>query len=328
MLQAEAVVADGAQAEEPLGRPEDEDEVHPWDLGQSVQLQVLVQAEESSNDHEAVDVEKGLVKGVTEWRPGLDADECEGDSSDHAPSVRALGVEGSYDGGPSTTSLGVIQPSGSVDNGFGNGDSSSPAVEKVEVVVRDLEKRDEGVVAEGEEDGGNEVEGGEGSRASAKGGERLLVVEDVVGEGKTPCNVEAYVDEEHDGVPSSREGSVVNSAADLELGVVLLLPERGDEDMTVEPGPPACSVGLPVLLLGVSHCGDVSAVLPEHVGDAEHEEHARDAYEHVEEGVDPHEVADLVHASETVRVLELLKLGGIPVGEEVALDSGCLPRAQ
>ena len=111
-----------------------------------------------------------------------------------------------------------------MDNGLSDGDACSPAVEEVEVIVRDLEKSDERVVAEGEEDSGDEVEGGKCSRASTERSEGLLVVEHLVRESDTPSYVEGNIDDQHYGVPSARESSVVDGAANLELGVVLLLP--------------------------------------------------------------------------------------------------------
>ena len=87
MPDTKAIVDDRGPSADPLGTPEEEDQVHPWDLGEVVQLQVLVETKKGGNDTETVDVEEGLVEGVTERRPCLNTKEGKCYGSYHTPAV-------------------------------------------------------------------------------------------------------------------------------------------------------------------------------------------------------------------------------------------------
>ena len=142
LLKAEAVVEDGGGSAGVLKGPEDEDEMHPWDLREVVHGEMLVETDERSADRELVDVEEALVECVAERRPCLDADECEGARADHSPAVGAFSAKSIGDVGPSISFAvaGVVQECDSVDDGLEDGDASGPSVEEIEVIVRDLEE--------------------------------------------------------------------------------------------------------------------------------------------------------------------------------------------
>lgn len=94
-------------------------------------------------------------------------------------------------------------------------------MEKVEVVVRDLQDPDKGVVAQGEENRWNKVKGGQGtSSTSQSSGDSFLVV----GQTQAVCEIAHAVDEKEDEVPATRECSVVDGRGELKAFVMLLLP--------------------------------------------------------------------------------------------------------
>lgn len=189
-----------------------------------MQFKVLVQTDKRDESHEAVNVEEGLVESVTERRPCLDADECKGSSANHSPAIRAFGAETVTNSRPSSRVTSVVHPSNGVRNSLRDCDACSPSMEEVEVVVGDLEKSDERVVAERKENSGDEVESRKGSGTATESGNGFLVVEYAIRKGDTPRDVKRDIDDEHDGVPSARECSIVDCARDLESHVVTLLP--------------------------------------------------------------------------------------------------------
>lgn len=209
LVEAPAAPAKADHAHSDLKTPHEENNPHPGDLGKAVHLQVKIETDKGCDDAEAVDVQEGLVEGMADGRPGLDADQEEGDGADHAPGVGALIAQGIADCCPSTCMLGIVQPGDGVDEGLDNGDPSSPAMEEIKIVVRNLKEGDQGIIAEGEEDGRDEVESCERARTTAQrsnDGHVLLVVR----EDAAPGNIESNVDDENDGMPAAGKGSIVN----------------------------------------------------------------------------------------------------------------------
>lgn len=150
-----------------------------------------------------MDVEEGLVESVSEGRPRLDTDEGKSGSAYHSPAIGTLVTQAVADSGPPSTMHCVVHPGDCVRNGLGNGDACRPSVEEVEVIVRDLEKRDEGVVTERKENCWDKIERGKGASAAAQGCNGLLVVEDIVWKRYAPRNIEQDIDAQHNGVPSA-----------------------------------------------------------------------------------------------------------------------------
>lgn len=107
-------------------------------------------------------------------------------------------------------------------NGLEDGDAGSPSMEKVEIIVGNLENADEGVVAESKKDGRDEVERCKCACATSKGSyDRLVLLAPV--QGQAPSNVQARIYDEHEEVPASWKGAVIDGGGDLESSVVFLL---------------------------------------------------------------------------------------------------------
>lgn len=92
-----------------------------------------------------------------------------------------------------------------------DGDASGPAMEEIEVVVGNLEDADEGVVAESEKHSGDEVERCKSACATTKSSHDGLVLLGPV-QCKAPSEVQSSVHDEHQEVPASWKGTVVNGS--------------------------------------------------------------------------------------------------------------------
>jgi len=261
-----SVVPQGiGDAGDPFEDVEGGHEAHPRKLWKSMPSEMLPKTDESEEDAQAVDAQEGLVEGVTEGGPGLDAQEDKAAGSHHTPCVRRLIAKAFGDGTEALGLKGVVQPACRVHNGFDDGDASSPAVEQIEVVVRDLEQGDERVIAECEEDRGNEVERCKGSGAAPQSSHDGSSFGLFPGKCQTPGQVQRTVDDENDEVPTARQRAVVDGRRDLECAVVLLLVKRGHEEMSIQPWPPPGGIPLPILLsLRITHDCQMPCMSKEH----------------------------------------------------------------
>ena len=127
-----------------------------------------------------MDVEKGLVEGMPDRRPCLDCDEEKGRGSDGTPGVRrsaSQDIHGVLHLILSHAIHGVDKPGKGMKQGLNDGDSGSPSVQEVEGIVADLQKRNEWIVTESEDNGWDKIDDCENaSSATQLGNDGCLIL--------------------------------------------------------------------------------------------------------------------------------------------------------
>lgn len=156
-LAGDIVIEEAGEAEEELDDPEGEDKLEPRGLWEGAGVAVDDDAGEGAERRSTVHVEEGLVEGVADGGQGLQEDEEKECDADDAGLEEVRVGDGLLSAFPA---LGLVlkrAPREDVRGGFGDDDARGPAVEEVECVEADLQQGDQGIVAEGEENGRDQV---------------------------------------------------------------------------------------------------------------------------------------------------------------------------
>lgn len=112
---------------------------------------------ECEGGHDDVDVQEGLVEGVTDWREGGNEDDDHGNSTDHTPGCERVHIKLVKESRPPYRLVLDISPAPSVKDGHENDDTTKPSVHEIVGIKTDLEDGDERVVAARKDDEGDHV---------------------------------------------------------------------------------------------------------------------------------------------------------------------------
>lgn len=212
-------------------RPHADHELEPGFLGQVVEVDVEIDAQDGHQGEELVEMQKGFVKGMSDRRRGVQEKENHEQGADEPPEEEWIGLHIGPSLVPSCSIDGVDRPCDGVSDGLQHHDSTQPAVDEVVCVEADVQQWNERIIPSRQENQRYHIQHGQISRpASELGNKRRLLVHAVV-EDTAVRDLADQVQSQQSRVESRRQRSNIYGRREHDLAVVSLPPQRRIENM-------------------------------------------------------------------------------------------------